>query len=382
MMHPQFRDTAKELFADIHRFFSGILISEKATIVIPAFNEEKTVAKVVQTALKSRLVDEVIVVDDGSTDGTAGIVKRIPKASLISHEKNMGKGSAIKAGIQNARNEIILFLDADLQNITVEKVERLLLPLLRGEADFVKAGFSLARGRVTEIAVKPMMKIFFPQHEFSQPISGQFGGRKEFLLSLGFDNRWGVDISIFLDALKKNIRVKEIDIGELEHKARTSEEKAEMSKQVMETMLQKSGVFADRFKTIVFSEKALFHKKKPTIEAQRVVKRLQKRKFKVLVLGYSGKESLEEKAISMDLDGYISLGIEDKGMELLGSFKKALKKNGSRMEETALVAKNPRETILLEAAGFGVCFGKSPKLKQKADRTIKTLPEVLLLEEE
>lgn len=381
-MRPQFKDTVKELFADINRLFSGILISEKATIVIPAFNEEKTIARVVQTALKSGFVDEVIVVDDGSTDRTAEIVKAIPRASLVSHEKNFGKGRAIKTGIQNAGNDFILFLDADLQNITVEKIEKLLLPLLGGEADFVKAGFSRARGRVTEFAAKPMMKIFFPEYDFSQPISGQFGGRKEFLLSLGFDNRWGVDISIFLDALKQNIRVKEVDIGKIVHKARPAEELADMSKQVLETMLQKSGVFADKFKTIVFSESALFRKNRPTIEAQRVVKRLQKRKFKVIVLGYTGKESLEEKAGAMGLDGYISLGFKNKKKELLGSFKKALKKNGVRMEETALVAKRPQEAILLEATGFGMCLGKSPKLKEKANRTIKSLSEILLLEEE
>lgn len=381
-MFQSFAESAKESLADLATVLSKIWIEEKATVVIPAFNEEKTVAKVVQTALESGFVDEAIVVDDGSSDATAEKAKGIYRVNVVSHERNLGKGRAIKTGIENASNDVILFLDADLLNITVEKIDKLLLPLLRRKADFVKASFSRSRGRVTEFAVKPMMKILLPEQRFSQPISGQFASRKSFLSELKIADKWGIDIALLLDALKQNKRIVEIDIGELQHKARTTEEVAETSKQVLLTMLRKAGVFADRFSTIVFSENALFAADKPRKNAGKVVRRLQKRKFKVLLLGYGGKEEAAEKANYLSLDGFIAISANKQGQLALASFKKALKRNGSRIEETAFVASRQSEAFLLKAAGFGICFAKSKKLKKNARMTINALPEILLLEEE
>ncbi len=381
-MFQPFAESIRESIGDLASALSKIWIEEKATVVIPAFNEEKTIAKVAQTALKSGFVDEVIVVDDGSSDATAEKVKGIRRCRVVSHERNFGKGRAIKTGIENASNDAILFLDADLQNISVEKINSLLLPLLRRKADFVKAGFSLERGRVTEFAVKPMMRILLPEQRFSQPISGQFASRKSFLSQLKIADKWGLDISILLDALKQNKRIAEIDIGKLEHKARTTAEKAEMSEQVLETMLRKTGVFADRFSTIVFSENALFAAGSPRRNAGKVVKRLQKRKFRVLLLGHNGKEKAAAQAKRISLDGFMAIDSKKQPERAIAAFKKALKRNGSRIGETAFVASRQSEAELLKAAGFGICFAKSKKLKKNAGMTIKALPEILLLEEE
>ena len=381
-MLPKFGWSAGNRLRKLFKLASDILVSEKATVIIPALNEEKTILKVVQTALSSQFVDEVVVVDDGSVDNTAEKVRGVAKVVVVSHEQNLGKGRAIKTGIENASNEILLFLDADLENMSVEMIEKLLLPLLRNKADFVKAGFSLKRGRVTEFAIKPMMRILFPKHEFSQPISGQFGGKKSFLSGLKLESRWGIDISIFLDALKKNIRVLEVDIGELNHKAQTTEQKAEMSRQVMETMLKKTGLFADVFKAVVFSETTLFSGNKPKKEAIAVVKHLQKRRFKVLVLGYGSKNEVREKAETLSLDGCIVADPETDSQKLLSLFKKALKKCSVRIEETILVARKPSEEVLLRASGLGVYFGKGPKMKKIAESVIGSLPEIVLIEGE
>jgi phosphoserine phosphatase len=150
----------------------------------------------------------------------------------------------------------------------------------------------------------------------------------------------------------------------------------------METMLQKSGVFADKFRTMAFSEAALFPGKKQAIEAQRVVKQLQKRKYRVIIFGFSGREALEEKARRLGLDGYILLDSGDEKNDLVRSFKKAVKKNGAGMGETAVIAARTEEEGLMEAAGCGVYFGKNPVLEKKANRAIKSLAEALLLEEE
>ncbi|MHA1743322.1 MAG: glycosyltransferase [Candidatus Heimdallarchaeota archaeon] len=219
----------------------------KVSVVIPAYNEVRTVRKVVKCAMKAKHVDEVIVVDDGSTDGTSKKIKDLD-IKIIRHKDNKGKGCAIKSGIRASKGDIILFLDADLTNITPEKIEKLIVPILRNKADFVKAAFKLKRGRVTEFAVKPLMKFLFPEARFVQPIGGQFATRKEFLQKIDIVKDWGTDISILLDAIRWKLRIKEVYIGEIKHKKRPFEEKAVMAEQVIKTILEKAKILRKRKK--------------------------------------------------------------------------------------------------------------------------------------
>jgi glycosyltransferase involved in cell wall biosynthesis len=84
-----------------------------ASIVIPAYNEEKGIGAVLDnvSSLDGRF--EIIVVDDGSSDSTADIVKNYSHVSLIRHEHNMGYGAALKTGIQSASTDTVLIMDAD-----------------------------------------------------------------------------------------------------------------------------------------------------------------------------------------------------------------------------------------------------------------------------
>lgn len=121
------------------------------TVVIPAYNEEPTVGTVVAVAWAAApLVREVIVVDDGSTDGTAAMARQAG-ARVISLGSNGGKTRALCAGVEAAGEEVLLFLDADLLGLKPEHVHRLAGPVLEGRAGMAVGVFR--RGRpATDLA--------------------------------------------------------------------------------------------------------------------------------------------------------------------------------------------------------------------------------------
>jgi len=113
---------------------------KKITIsaIIPVFDEERTIAGVITALLASPLLDEVIVVNDGSTDSSPKIIKSFkPRIKFINLHKNRGKGFALAKGIRKARGEIATFWDADLIGVSDHHIESLLQPILAKEADAV-----------------------------------------------------------------------------------------------------------------------------------------------------------------------------------------------------------------------------------------------------
>ncbi len=109
------------------------------TVIIPTLNEEKTIAQIVAFCLHSKNVSEVIVVDDNSVDQTARLAAEAGARVLLS--KKMGKGISMKEGILEASNEVILFLDGDINPYPENTIENLSLPILEDRADFVKGSF-------------------------------------------------------------------------------------------------------------------------------------------------------------------------------------------------------------------------------------------------
>ena len=94
------------------------------SVIIPAYNEEKTVANVVKVVKSLNYIEEVIVVDDGSTDQTAQLSLEAG-ATVINHIKNRGKGAAIKTGFKSSKGEIVVFIDADLHNLTKHQINNI-----------------------------------------------------------------------------------------------------------------------------------------------------------------------------------------------------------------------------------------------------------------
>lgn len=112
---------------------------KKLSCIIPTYNEAPRIAGILSTVAAHPLIDEVIVVDDGSKDNTReivqGLILQFPKVRLIVHEKNTGKSGAISTGIKASVGEYIIFIDADLLGVTTQDLTNLIEPVLSGNAD-------------------------------------------------------------------------------------------------------------------------------------------------------------------------------------------------------------------------------------------------------
>lgn len=150
--------------------------------VIPAYNEEDRIGEVLSVVLSEPLIDEVIVVNDGSKDNTASVVReQHPRARLIDLEENRGKAFALKQGITAARGKIILLLDADLVGLESKNIHELIEPVRCGDADMTLSlrGNSLFIYRILGVDL----------------VSGERAIHKELLEKLGDyeDSRFGFE---------------------------------------------------------------------------------------------------------------------------------------------------------------------------------------------
>ncbi len=209
------------------------------SVIIPALNEEKTIRQVINLVSRSPVVDEILMIDDKSHDNTIK-QSRLPKVRIYT-SPIIGKGNSMRDGMLLAKNEVVVFLDADIVTYPENIAELLSGPILKDEADFIKSCFDRQAGRVTELVAKPLLSILFPElAKFSQPLSGMIGARKSLLKKIDFENDYGVDIGILLDMHAMGARITEVNIGYIENRMQSWEQLGKMSREVSRSILKRA----------------------------------------------------------------------------------------------------------------------------------------------
>lgn len=212
--------------------------STRVSILIPARNESATVGAIVATLRdelveKLCLVDEIIVIDSHSTDGTAAIARRAGATVFHVDEivpemgSRRGKGEAMWKALAVMTGEIGIYLDADVQEFTSDFVIGLLGPLLLNDDLMFVKGFydrpwssgptrSSGGGRVTELVARPLIRDRVPLLSgFVQPLAGECSFRVEALRAIPFVSDYGVDIGLMIDVLRDHglDAMAQVDLG-------------------------------------------------------------------------------------------------------------------------------------------------------------------------
>lgn len=178
----------------------------KIAAVVPAYNEEKTIAGVVKVLIASPLVDQVIVVSDGSEDNTGAVAARLG-AVVVNLPENRGKGGAMAAGIKQTDADYILFLDADLIGLKSHHIEALLAPVLQDKVVMTLGVFKKGRA-TTDLAQK-----------VAPYLSGQRVVRADMLREMAdFDiARFGVELALTRYIEEHNIHYEVVELPDLSH---------------------------------------------------------------------------------------------------------------------------------------------------------------------
>ncbi|WP_409492736.1 glucosyl-3-phosphoglycerate synthase [Amycolatopsis sp. cmx-11-12] len=234
------------------------------SVVLPALDEEDTVAEVVGTVrpLLGTIVDELVVMDSGSTDATAELAERA--GARVVHREDVlpelppvpGKGEVLWRSLAATTGDVVVFLDSDLVDPDPAFVPTLLGPLLCEDGVHLVKGFyrrplrleSSGGGRVTELLARPVLSALRPSLSgLIQPLGGEYAATREFLESVPFAAGYGVEIGLILDAEARYglEGLAQVNLGVRKHRNRSLLQLGVMARQILGTALARCGIKSD-----------------------------------------------------------------------------------------------------------------------------------------
>ena len=239
---------------------AGVTVS----LCIPARDEAATIGRIVEIARRRLaeavpLLDEILVVDDHSTDGTADVAlaagaKVVHAAEVLPDAgPGSGKGDAIWKSLAASTGDLVAWVDGDITDFGPRFVTGLLGPLLSSpQVQFVKGfyrrpggGRASGGGRVTELVARPLIARLFPHLAgVVQPLAGEYAGRRPLLEALPVVCGWGVDLALVVDVVARHglPALAQVDLGTRRHRHRPLDELSPQAMAILTTALRRAGI--------------------------------------------------------------------------------------------------------------------------------------------
>ncbi|MGH3663531.1 MAG: glucosyl-3-phosphoglycerate synthase [Micromonosporaceae bacterium] len=242
----------------------------KISVVLPALNEESTVGAIVsqvrEFSARTGLVDEIVVMDSGSTDGTAAVAAAA--GATVYHRDDVlrqfgsrpGKGEVLWKSLAVTKGDILVYVDSDLTEFGDHYLSGLIGPLLADpDVMLVKAFYdrplggtepshderSAGGGRVTELIARPLLNAYFPALAgVVQPLGGEYAGRRDLLERLPFAAGYGVEIAMLIDSARLGglHSIAQVDLGIRKHKHQDTLALGRMSATILHAVLRRVGL--------------------------------------------------------------------------------------------------------------------------------------------
>ncbi len=205
----------------------------KVSVVIPALNVENTIENVCLTISNSKYVNEIIVVDNNSTDKTYSLAKK--HATKVIKCIPQGLGYAMKSGINHTKNKLTIKIDGDIKNPNDKWIELLLSQIYDGII-FANGYFNSDYDDfpVGNLVAKPSLKIKYPELQYvKMPLSGQYIFKKQCFDFNKLPNNWAFDLAMLISAYKAKSKIGQVDIGLLLDKQKKIGEYSSMAYELL-----------------------------------------------------------------------------------------------------------------------------------------------------
>lgn len=245
-----------------HEMLIGWKAGRTISMCFPCRDEGATIGPLVSAARehlvdRHPVLDELVVIDDRSTDDTAMVAAdagaRVVQIEDIhaQHGVGHGKGNVLWASMQASTGDIVVWCDGDVTSFRPDWVLHLVAPLLQhDEVALVKAKYDRPTGgggggRTTELVARPLLSLYFPElTALAQPLSGEFAGRRSMLERIPFVEGWGAEIAMLIDLSREfgAASIGQVDLGERHHRHRSLHSLTVQASEVLATTLGRAGV--------------------------------------------------------------------------------------------------------------------------------------------